>query len=803
VVALSKKEKLLASAQKSLQKGQVARAIKDYQQLVQIDSTDVRIRQKLAELFGRDRRIEEALGEYETVAKHYTKTGFYLKAIAVYKQMQKLEPTKAEIYLRLAELNEKQGLLGNALAEYRNLVAYYEKHKMLSEAAGVLHKMRELEPDNLNILVKIAETYAKNGLKDKALEEFSAALAVLREKEDFTRVVKLYEIFLPLYPDVSEMKMGLAQALIRKGEAEKGIPILKNLLQETPEQPEIQRMLARGYRETGDYGNERLTYQHLLRHASDDLDLRQGYIQACLDSGEGARAFEELEEWKETFRQAERVSALKGFYEKLSQVFPDDDRVRTSLQFIQEIGGEKPIFQSGISAESKESATPPEAEPLVPGAEDAVDSALDEGLTIPEDASVLTGEPIAQLGLDDDFGDMEEIPLEFLEGVSGIEPEETGSDLVEPERIELQEAEPEETVPDLELELELELDWEEPVVEPAPASEDEGGVLDLDIDDVLPLEEAGGEEVPSVPEGMAEPEEEILDLELDDALSLEGSDDELDLPFAEFVGEPEEEILNLEMTDALPPEESPVLQPADLRAEMEEAEFYLQQGLLEDAERICRCLLEANPGCEEALCKLDEIETRRQGPTGEPAAEQHFDLAGEIVGDILSEFEEGTGVFADSQKGIETAIDVEDTESHYNLGIAYKEMGLLDEAIAEFDKAMNNAGRRLDCLTLKGICLAEKGAFEQGEEALKAGLHHPGLSDDERISLLYEMALLYESWGRLLDALDSFQSVADVDLFYRDVGEKIRSLRKQLGLDDSEDGGESGPTGDKDRVSYV
>ena len=130
---MANKDKLVESAQKFLAKGQLSKAIGEYQKLVEAFPKDYRNRQKLAELLGREKRNDEAQPHYEAVAKNFTETGFYLKAIAIYKQMQKIEPARADIYLRLAELNEKQGLIGNALNEYRNLLAFYDKNRMLRE----------------------------------------------------------------------------------------------------------------------------------------------------------------------------------------------------------------------------------------------------------------------------------------------------------------------------------------------------------------------------------------------------------------------------------------------------------------------------------------------------------------------------------------------------------------------------------------------------------------------------------------------------------------------------------------------
>ena len=109
------KEKLLESAQKSLKKKQIAKAIKDYAKVVDIDPADVRSRQKLAELYVRSNKAAEAYEQYESVAKYFASNGFYLKAIAIYKLMQRLDPGQVSLFNRLAELYEKQGLLGNAM----------------------------------------------------------------------------------------------------------------------------------------------------------------------------------------------------------------------------------------------------------------------------------------------------------------------------------------------------------------------------------------------------------------------------------------------------------------------------------------------------------------------------------------------------------------------------------------------------------------------------------------------------------------------------------------------------------------
>ena len=86
--------------------------------------------------------------------------------------------------------------------------------------------------------------------------------------------------------------------------------------------------------------------------------------------------------------------------------------------------------------------------------------------------------------------------------------------------------------------------------------------------------------------------------------------------------------------------------------------------------------------------------------------------------------------------------------------------------------------------------------------AFRGGLAHESLTDEGRMTLNFEIGMLYQMNGQLLEALESFQLVAEKDSFFRDVSELIKALRRELGLDDdSNDDG--GPQGNRDRVSYV
>ena len=160
-------------------------------------------------------------------------------------------------------------------------------------------------------------------------------------------------------------------------------------------------------------------------------------------------------------------------------------------------------------------------------------------------------------------------------------------------------------------------------------------------------------------------------------------------------------------------------------------------------------------------------------PTEGLLAGEHFvefaedalaDLAGfsEDEADGLFESQENSGpegLFTGFKKGLDQQLDQGDTETRYNLGIAFKEMGLYDEAITEFEAAAADPQRRTDCLTLQGICCRDKGDFAEAERYFGKGLEQDHLSEEEFLSVTYELALLHEGAGRTEDALAAYRSI--------------------------------------------
>src|SRR3989449_2203270 len=123
----------------------------------------------------------------------------------------------------------------------------------------------------------------------------------------------------------------------------------------------------------------------------------------------------------------------------------------------------------------------------------------------------------------------------------------------------------------------------------------------------------------------------------------------------------------------------------------------------------------------------------------------------EPTGDEEQDFQD---MLARFKQGIDENIDEADFQSHYDLGLAFKEMGLLDEAIAELQKALRAPEGKLRTSEMLGVCFFEKGAYGVAESILRRGLDLPASGDQERLGVLYWLGRAPEQQGQKADATD-------------------------------------------------
>jgi len=161
---------------------------------------------------------------------------------------------------------------------------------------------------------------------------------------------------------------------------------------------------------------------------------------------------------------------------------------------------------------------------------------------------------------------------------------------------------------------------------------------------------------------------------------------------------------------------------------------------------------------------------------GTPAKDTRMTVADEEpTGDEEQDFQD---MLARFKQGIDENIDEADFQSHYDLGVAFKEMGLLDEAIAELQKALRAPDGKLRTSEMLGICFFEKGAFGVAESILRRGLDLPASGDQERLGILYWLGRALEQQGKKADARDLYGRVFAVDIRFLDAEQRVKALAK-------------------------
>ncbi len=230
----SKRESLIASAEKSLQRGKVDLALKDYLKVLEETPSDINILNKVGDLQVRLGKNEESIPFFLRIAEHYAHDGFYVRAIAMYKKVNKLDPARLDIYEKLAELYVKQQLWMEAKSNYQVLADYLLKQDNLAGAIGIYQKMAAIEPQNLQLHVKLADLFTQAKRIPEALREYAVVASALSERGAHEESIRVYEKALRLAPDNVEILRTLVPLLLSLNQVEQARAALRKGLEASP-----------------------------------------------------------------------------------------------------------------------------------------------------------------------------------------------------------------------------------------------------------------------------------------------------------------------------------------------------------------------------------------------------------------------------------------------------------------------------------------------------------------------------------------------------------------------------------------
>lgn len=753
------KAKVLKAAEKFLSQGKINAAIKEYRQIVDNDADDLTTLNMLGDLYVRSGKKEEAVHCFERIAEHYSNQEFTLKAIAMFKKIERLRPRDQAIAFKLAELYATQGLVHDARAQYLVVADTYTHGGDNKRALEILHKIADLDPNNTEIRLKLADGYLKENMRREAAAAFVQAANRFHHIGSQDHALDAYSKALQLVRDDREALRGMLETHIARGTAFEAAEVLERVVETREEDNELVSMLARAYLEAEDpKGAEKATSLLMAQDAGN-------YTQFLPVT----RLYLKLGEVDETIR------ILSTIIERMLAGREE----RELLELVNQVLDRNPDHVAALRMLVRVNWWQRDMDALRSSLERLAESAEASEL-VDEERYALT--QLVRLAPD------EQRYLDRLNLLGGLQEETTEDFAPLPE--------PESDVPQFET-----------------------FAVVQDEDEIAPAAPAAADEFETnASAAFSDPTASFADLNEQSFADL--NDDET-APFATAANDFQEVdfsiVTPVDASATGASEDGPVEEAKHenmMRQELESVDFYIAQGYQDIAVDTLEML-------ERQFGPHPDIQTRREKLAGrdqQPEAAAVFEFGGSeevtatpvpetitFAGDSAYESVAGDGGNnARTPKPAVPAIDAglaelfeefrvaeeadevrEDYETHYNMGTAYKEMDLMDEAIQEFQtsvglvKPSDGTSRFLQCCNMLGHCFIQKGMPEAAVLWFKKGLQAPGHTEDEYQALRYELASAYEQLGDLKQARDFYTEVYGVDVSYREVAEKLSQLRQK------------------------
>jgi tetratricopeptide (TPR) repeat protein len=752
------KAKVIKAAEKFLSQGKINAAIKEYRQIIKHDGDDLTTLNMLGDLLARAGEKEEATSCFLRIAEHYREQEFRLKAIAMYRKIEKLKPRDPATAKELADLYSAQGLIADARAQYLVVADAYTRAGDSKQTLEVLHKIADLDPHNTDIRLKLADGYLKERMHGEAVRAYTKAADRLLENAQFEQSLAAYSKALELRPHDGAALKGLVSAHAALGTAEDAAEILEKVVADTPDDPELIGMLAQAYIEAEDGAGAERAIAMLMTHDASNyrryIEVAQVYLKLGQED-DGARI-------------------LGSIIEPMLAGREENDL----LELVNELLARDPEHVASLRLLARIHWWQRDTEKLRAALERLAESAEAGGLAEDERYALTQ---LVRLAPDEQryLDRLNMLGGSLEEGVEGTQMLDDDAALA--------------TVPSFEGFTIVET---EPATQPA-----DGGAAEFEWNSVADEGAAhSGVSFADLNETEVSSEAESVKV-LPDPM---GAD-----PFAAQF-ESAEGVGKTAAGQLADDDEGSAAKVKAMHQELESVDFYITQGYSDIALDTLELLERQFGSHPEIAARRATLQSGGQGAktdvVPQPIASgfeggTHTDLAADI-GFAEIEIEQlpavsaappvGSGIdsglaeifeeFRLEAEG-ESPTAHEDYETHYNMATAYKEMDLLDEAIREFQIAASLTGsadgtpRYFQCCNMLGHCFVRKGMPRAAVIWFKKGLEAPGRNAEEYKALQYELASAFEEMGDLTRAVAAFTEVYGVDVSYRDVADKLESLQ--------------------------
>lgn len=727
------KTKFLRNAERFLAQGKVRAAIGEYKRIVESDPKDFSTMNILGDLYVKASDTNEAVKCYTAVAEHYGKQGFAQKAIAIYNKILRITPDAPEISLKLAQFYQLKGSPAEARVHYSNLAEYYKRHGRKADALAVWKQIAELDPNNTEIYLKIAESCLQDDQAEEAVSAFIEAGTRLITKKQFEAATNAFNKALEVRPHNLAALNGLVKSQIGSGFADEAAKTLENLLEKQPYNREVLYLLAECHINSNNPPEAEKVIIKLVEQEPANypkfLEVAQCYLKND-DLPSAARILSMTSEHLLVGGQAEELG--KWVNEILAKNPEQLDALRLLVRFHgwqrDESELKKSLERLAESARQNESV------------EDERYALSQLVLMVPHEI----GNAQRLQEINERYGFAEVAAEDFTQA---------GVEVPTFESFAVVEAEENSAADGGYLE-----DYAE--FKPDAAFEGYENLYQNAATNSFAFEENGqrydfsGELIP--PPGLSEFGKNA------NGFQENGFDGAIEEVHAVSVVE----------TSGIADEK--------LREELETVEYYKSQGYADLA-------LKTLDSIAETYGNLPEIESLRQSLQSESGEAQNDDSLGIITASDIDIEQVRTVDLLDDFRS-ELGLEENETESQgdyetpYQLGIAYKEMGLMEEAIHEFQDAIklvsptDGTKRFFYCCNLLGHCFMEKAMPNIALMWYRRAMENADLNEEELQGLRYEIGNAYQAGGEPQRALEFFEQIYAVNVEYRDVSERLSQL---------------------------
>ena len=807
------KRKILDSARRHAQKGAKQKALREYGKLIAADPRDAKMLLEMGDVHRRWGQLDEAVTQYTKVVSRYREEGFDARAVAVLKQILALDPKRHDSRVDLAELYQRMGLDSDALVAYQTAADGYYQEGQRKRAVEILQRMVSLDPGNTTSRLKVADLLWQEGLSEESISEFQGAADELARQGVREEAMGVRERILDIAPDHVPTLRALATDLMEIDEYERALPLAQKALSLDREDEhfelvcrihkelgedgalaDLTREMAEHYRARGDDAQAREVMQRLPGEVvlgdtgldtltEGQMDLSGLSAQGGEGAVTGAFVLEGLDE--EVDREAVGAEASRQLDD---EDFILDEVTRAEASASAEVEPDFDMVVDEVEAPDLEQRLAESRVYLRYGKYDEARACLQD-LTQTEADHPMVWQQLARVF--SESGEKEEALKAFKKALSLAQ--DMGSMSVafelEQEISELDGADPSEVgEPVLEADSTEELLLDEPVGatenEPGLDFVDEGEVgSDLTSDDDEPRHPSDVDAESADVDGAWDQGEDegavsLVELTLEDDW---GQREQVPESGGDFVIEPEasadvSEIFHHEAEKTVEEltQDLFVEVEADLDEEAAEHEalenedvavFELDMDLSDEPEAVF----------QDAGLESTEEEAEEES---EVAPEAEFDLAAELAG-VFEEVENeatasqvfgdttlGEGMrslFSDFKQGVSDTLGEEDAETRFDLAIAYREMGLFEDAAGEFQICTGVASRRLESLHMLGLCVLELGRADEARSHIQQALAMPDVTRDQEAALRFDLGRIEMALGSPDQARRCFDAVAALD----------------------------------------